>query len=227
MRFARDGKTLLYTVSAANSAENGVYAVTPGIVGAPVAVASGKGKYARLTWNRSDSESDLLDRSRRSSRRRRLASPCIAGRGAVQRASRSSGRRRRACPRRWSSAIAERWRFSRDGRKVYVPMAPPPRPAPSNRSPSRMNVSSSICGTGKTTSSSRCSGCAPTRSAARTYRGVYDLAAAQVRAARRPVIADGHAQRRRHARDRDGRLLRIAGWSTTTAPTTTSICWTP
>ena len=54
--FARDGKTLAYTVSAANSAENGVYAVTPGSTGAPVAVASGKGKYARLTWSRTDSD---------------------------------------------------------------------------------------------------------------------------------------------------------------------------
>lgn len=50
--FARDGSTLVYTVSSRQEEENGVYAVSPGNDAAPAALLAGKGKYSRLTWDR-------------------------------------------------------------------------------------------------------------------------------------------------------------------------------
>ena len=50
--FARDGKSLLYTVSSRTDTENGIYSVTPGTDAAPVALLAGKGKYSRLSWDR-------------------------------------------------------------------------------------------------------------------------------------------------------------------------------
>jgi len=50
--FSRDGKTLLYAVSARNEDENGVFAVTPQSGQPPVALLAGKGKYAKITWDR-------------------------------------------------------------------------------------------------------------------------------------------------------------------------------
>jgi len=52
--FARDGKTLLYTVGSRKAEDNGVFSVTPG--SAAVALLSGKGKYTKLTWDRTQSQ---------------------------------------------------------------------------------------------------------------------------------------------------------------------------
>ena len=50
--FAKDGKTLVYSVSSRKEETNGVYAVTPGVDGTPAALLAGKGKYTRPTWDR-------------------------------------------------------------------------------------------------------------------------------------------------------------------------------
>jgi dipeptidyl aminopeptidase/acylaminoacyl peptidase len=49
--FSRDGKTLVFSVSSRNSASEGVFAVTVGTGGEPTALLTGKGKYARLSWD--------------------------------------------------------------------------------------------------------------------------------------------------------------------------------
>ena len=54
--FARDGKSLVYAVSSKKEDENGAFAVTPGADAAPAALASGKGKYSKLTWDRQQTE---------------------------------------------------------------------------------------------------------------------------------------------------------------------------
>jgi len=46
-----DGKQMVYAVSARDTAKNGVFAVGLGSAAAPVALASGKGKYSRITWD--------------------------------------------------------------------------------------------------------------------------------------------------------------------------------
>ena len=48
---SRDGRTLVYAVSSKTVDSNGVYAVTAGVQTPPVTLLSGKGKYARLTWD--------------------------------------------------------------------------------------------------------------------------------------------------------------------------------
>ncbi|MBL0156077.1 MAG: S9 family peptidase [Bryobacterales bacterium] len=54
--FARDGKTLIYTVSAKKEEENGVFAATPGTDSAPASLAAGKGKYSKLSWDRDQAQ---------------------------------------------------------------------------------------------------------------------------------------------------------------------------
>ena len=58
--FARDGKTLLYSVSSKTETDNGLYAVTPQAATAPVALLTGKGKYLKLTWDREQSQTAFV-----------------------------------------------------------------------------------------------------------------------------------------------------------------------
>jgi dipeptidyl aminopeptidase/acylaminoacyl peptidase len=126
--FARDGKTLVYTVSSRTADENGVYAVTPGSTAAPAVVTSGRGKYSRLTWNRDETEvvfiSDRDDAASASPRFavyrwRRGASPAAA---IVT--SQTPG-----IPAGLVVSDRGQIAFSRDGSRVYVSVAPPARPA--------------------------------------------------------------------------------------------------
>lgn len=55
-----DGKQLIYAVSAHDTAKNGVFAVTPGSAGAPVAVLEGKGKYSKLTFDEDQTQMVFL-----------------------------------------------------------------------------------------------------------------------------------------------------------------------
>ena len=116
--------------------ENGVYAVTPGSDGAlpwpsPTARASTRGSRGAAATAISFSRPIATIKPRR-----RHACRCIAGHAAARRATPLvCAGNAPACPRRCWSATAARSAFSRDGRKVYVPMAPPPRPAPSNDLP--------------------------------------------------------------------------------------------
>ncbi len=55
-----DGKLIAYAVGARDTAKNGVFAVKPGADGAPVALAEGKGKYAKLTWDESQTQMVFL-----------------------------------------------------------------------------------------------------------------------------------------------------------------------
>jgi dipeptidyl aminopeptidase/acylaminoacyl peptidase len=125
--FARDGQTLLYTVASAKTEENGVYAVAPGSATAPAAIVSGKGKYTRLTWNRADSDVIFTtDRDDSSS------SPRLSLYRWQRGTPRAAAIVTPATPGLPSPfVVSERGQlaFSRDGRKIYVPVAPPTRPA--------------------------------------------------------------------------------------------------
>ncbi|MFB3829636.1 MAG: prolyl oligopeptidase family serine peptidase [Bryobacteraceae bacterium] len=57
---AKDGATLLYTVSSKKEEDNGVYAAAPGADAAPAALLRGKGKYARLVWDREQTRAAFL-----------------------------------------------------------------------------------------------------------------------------------------------------------------------
>lgn len=49
--FSKDGKTLLYTVSAKKEENNGIFTVTPQNDSAPVALLKGAGKYQKFAWD--------------------------------------------------------------------------------------------------------------------------------------------------------------------------------
>jgi dipeptidyl aminopeptidase/acylaminoacyl peptidase len=124
----KDGLSLVYTVASPKPEENGVYAYRPGSPMTPVAVLSGKGKHTRLTWNRAENE--LLFTSERSD----AASP--TARWTVHRWPRNAvdvtALVSEATPGLPSGfGVSERGQlaFSRDGRKVYVPVGPPARAA--------------------------------------------------------------------------------------------------
>jgi dipeptidyl aminopeptidase/acylaminoacyl peptidase len=51
-----DGTQLVYAVSAHDAAKNGVFALKPGSGDAPAALAQGKGKYVKLTWDENQTQ---------------------------------------------------------------------------------------------------------------------------------------------------------------------------
>src|ERR1035441_4388246 len=55
-----DGKQLVYAVSARDSARNGVFALKPASGDTPAALAEGKGKYVKLTWDENQTEAVFL-----------------------------------------------------------------------------------------------------------------------------------------------------------------------
>ena len=56
----RDGRTLVFTVSSKTESENGVFVVTPGTDTAPLALATGPGRYVKLTWDRPQTQLAFL-----------------------------------------------------------------------------------------------------------------------------------------------------------------------
>jgi hypothetical protein len=48
---SKDGRTLVYTISAKEEAKNGLFAIAPGSAGPPLVLMAGGGKYAKLTWD--------------------------------------------------------------------------------------------------------------------------------------------------------------------------------
>lgn len=54
--FARDGRTLFFNVASKAETNNGMYAVTPQDAAAAVPLLIGKGKYTKLAWNREQTQ---------------------------------------------------------------------------------------------------------------------------------------------------------------------------
>ena len=55
-----DGNTLVYAVSARDTAKNGVFAVKPGTGDAAASLLEGKGKYSKLTWDENQTQIAFL-----------------------------------------------------------------------------------------------------------------------------------------------------------------------
>ncbi len=55
-----DGATLVYAVSARDTAKNGVFAVKPGTADAPASLLEGKGKYSKLTFDENQTQLAFL-----------------------------------------------------------------------------------------------------------------------------------------------------------------------
>jgi dipeptidyl aminopeptidase/acylaminoacyl peptidase len=58
--FARDGRTLVFTVSSHTPEKNGVYVITPGDTAAPLALSAGPGRYEQFTWDRAQTQAAFV-----------------------------------------------------------------------------------------------------------------------------------------------------------------------
>jgi dipeptidyl aminopeptidase/acylaminoacyl peptidase len=125
--FARDGRTLVFTVSSRNETGNGVYAVTPGDPSAPLALASGPGRYQKFTWDRTQSQAAFVtDRAEPDARVPRFALWHWT-RGTAPAAELVTAATP-GVPTGWSVSGDAAPAFSFDGRKLYVSTAPVPPP---------------------------------------------------------------------------------------------------
>ncbi len=124
--FARDGKTLLYTVGSRKAEDNGVYSVTPGA--APVALLAGKGKYTKLTWDRTQSQvaffSSKDDAASKTPRFKIYHWDRKAAQAAELISDSTPG-----FPAGMVVGEKGSLQFTRDGKRLLVPAAKPPKPA--------------------------------------------------------------------------------------------------
>jgi dienelactone hydrolase len=124
--FARDGRTLIFTVVSPNGPENGIFAVTPGDPSPPIALASGSGRYRKFAWDRTQTQAAFLtDRDDTST-----ATPRFAvyrwTRGTPQ-AMRVLGSDAPGLPAGWIVSGDATPAFSHDGSKLFVSTAPAPK----------------------------------------------------------------------------------------------------
>ncbi len=124
---ARDARTLLFTVSAKDEKENGVYAITPGDSAPPVALLTGKGKYLNLTWDRAQSQAAFVsDRDDAAAKSPRFKA-YLCARGATA-ATEAVSAATPGVPAGMTVSDKAAPAFSRDGKKLYVGVAPAPKP---------------------------------------------------------------------------------------------------
>ncbi|HLP25955.1 MAG TPA: hypothetical protein VK477_09775, partial [Acidobacteriota bacterium] len=129
--FARDGRLLVFTVASRTEANNGVYAVTPGDASAPLALASGPGRYQKFTWDRTQSQAAFVtDRAEPDAKVPRFALWHWA-RGTAPAAEFVTAATP-GVPSGWNVSGDAAPAFSFDGKKLYVSTAPI-QPAPDER----------------------------------------------------------------------------------------------
>jgi dipeptidyl aminopeptidase/acylaminoacyl peptidase len=125
--FARDGRTLLYIVSSRNEPQNGVYAATPGGDGPPAVLLAGKGRYAKLTWDREQTQAAFVSDHGDAESKVPKFDAYHWPRGATA-ANPVVSAETPGFPRDLVVADKGSLGFSRDGRRLYVPAAPPEKP---------------------------------------------------------------------------------------------------
>lgn len=120
--FSRDGRTLLYAVSSRNEADNGVYAASPGAAVQPLSV--GKGKYVKLAWDREQRRAAWVSSRDDAAAAVPAYKVYLWERGAAA-AEPAVGADTPGFPKELVVADKGSLGFSRDGRRLYVPVAPP------------------------------------------------------------------------------------------------------
>jgi dipeptidyl aminopeptidase/acylaminoacyl peptidase len=119
-----DGKQVVYAVGAHDAAKNGVFTVKPGSPDAPLALAEGKGKYAKLTWDENQTQvvflSDRDDASAKPPKWKLYRWERQAPAASVLASGDMPGFRK-------EFAISDKGTlsFSRDGTRVFFACAPP------------------------------------------------------------------------------------------------------
>ncbi|MBI5282746.1 MAG: hypothetical protein HY858_13760, partial [Candidatus Solibacter usitatus] len=115
---ARDGKSLVWAVSSRKEEENGVFAVVPGSDAAPSALKSGKGKYSKLAWDREQGQLAFIAEK----------SACVWDRKAAT-AEEAVTAQTADLPQGMTVSDKGGVSFSRDGKRLFVPVAPPAKEA--------------------------------------------------------------------------------------------------
>ena len=125
--FARDGNTLLYTVSSKAETNNGVYALSTKDAAPPVVLLSDKGKYTKLAWDREQTQAAFL--SDRDDAVAKVPSFKLYHwpRGAAKATERVSATIA-GFPSGMTPSDKGVVAFSRDGKKLYVGAAQPGKP---------------------------------------------------------------------------------------------------
>jgi dipeptidyl aminopeptidase/acylaminoacyl peptidase len=172
----RDGRTLLYAVSSRTQAENGVYLATPGDASESKAILSGRGRYSRLMWDREQTQAAFVsDRDTAGSRTTRFKLYHWP-RGATE-AKPVVTAETRGVPAGMVVSNNASASFSRDGAKLFVPVAIAPKPprSPASAPAEEEKVTADLWhwrdGFIQPMQKSRA-----TQERNRTYRGVLDLA---------------------------------------------------
>ena len=125
---SRDGKVLLFTVSSKKESRNGVYFFTPGTSSEPLALLTGKGRYLKLAWDREQTQVAFLSDHENASARVPLFKAYLWTRGASE----ARGILASDTPEiPYDMSLSENAApaFSRDGKKLYLSVAPRVRPA--------------------------------------------------------------------------------------------------
>mgnify|MGYP000629465408 CR=1 FL=1 len=123
---ARDGNALLFAVSSKTEADNGVFALSPGAgQEAPKALASGPGRYLKVTWDREQKRAAFVTDRDDAAAKAPLFKGYVWDRGgafAVAAVDSSTP----GMPGGFSVSDRGALAFSRDGARLYVPAAPVP-----------------------------------------------------------------------------------------------------
>jgi dipeptidyl aminopeptidase/acylaminoacyl peptidase len=118
--FARDGKTLVWAVSSRKEEENGVFAAVPGSTDAPAALKAGKGKYSKLGWDREQRQLAFFMEKQ---------GAWLWSRGTAA-AAEVVNAQTEGVPQGMVVSEKGALAFSRDGKRLFVPVAPPAKEAP-------------------------------------------------------------------------------------------------
>ena len=123
---ARDGKGLLFAVSSKTEAENGVFSLAPAVgQAAPKALASGPGRYLKVTWDRDQKRAAFVtDRDDAASKAPRFKA-YLWDRASEGVAAAAVDSLTPGMPATLAVSDKGALAFSRDGSRLYVPTAPP------------------------------------------------------------------------------------------------------
>jgi dipeptidyl aminopeptidase/acylaminoacyl peptidase len=127
MAWSRDGQVLVYTVSGRDEAANGVYALRPQDGSAPVALLAGKGRYSKLVWDRTQAQLAFVSDRDDAAAKVPAFKAYVWARGnaaAVEKLSSAAP----GVPAGQVVSDKGALGFSRDGSRLFVPVAPPAKP---------------------------------------------------------------------------------------------------
>ena len=174
----RDGQMVLYAVSSKTEAENGVFAFAPGAGdAAPVALAQGPGRYLKVTWDREQKRAAFVtDRDDATAKAPRFKA-YLWDRGTTAAASVVDSSTP-GMPTTLAVSDKGALGFSRDGRRLYIPTAPPATapPAETDSTPADERVLVDIWNY-RDDLVQPMQRIRAAQERARTYRGVYDIEA--------------------------------------------------